>query len=356
MESVFPQYSLSRADICWEDYLSALTPWEDHNGIIFKRDDKFLPLGQGGIGGSKCRQLIHLMSRQREGKTHVLSGASVQSPQLCMSAVIGAHYGLPSRLVVYSKPYTVLRHPSPRISAGFGAHFEYANGPYNPIIQAKVAELARPDSLIVKYGITVDHQTVPAEEVLAFHEVGANQVSNMPDTVKRLIMPAGSCNSLVSVLLGLSRDSKNLAQLFTLGIGPDKSEWVKERCKVLGIDLSKLPFMWRHFSLHDAGYAAYSDHMKESFDGIAFHPVYEGKMWCWLRENDPITPNGKTAFWIVGAEPDPKRMEPFFTDSVDYDVQKAAKTEYEAMPTPKPNWEQLGSVTKGVWKERVEET
>jgi len=312
-KSIFPTYSLSRNDIKWEKYLDAMTPWENHEGVWFKRDDLFQPLGPGGPGGSKCRQLIHLISSQRGGKTHILSGASVQSPQLLMSTIIGAHYGLPSRLVVYSKPETVLRHSSPRISAGFGATFEYASGPYNPIIQRKVHELTKDTSLVVPYGITVDHLTRPAEEVLAFHEVGARQVSNLPEDVVRLVMPAGSCNSLVSVLLGLSRDSKNLKQLFTIGIGPDKMDWVKSRCQVMGIDLNRFQFEWRHHSLHDTGFSSYSEHMKESFDGIDFHPVYEGKMWRWLKNNEPITGNGKTGFWIVGSEPSPSAMEKFFT-------------------------------------------
>lgn len=311
-DSIFPTYSLDRNVIKWEKYLKSFTPWENHEGIWFKRDDLFQPLGPGGPGGSKCRQLIHLISSQRGGKTHILSGASIQSPQLLMSTIIGKHYGLPSRLVVYSKPSTLLSHTSPRISAGFGAHFEYANGPYNPIIQKKVADLTQEDSLVVPYGITVDHLTRSAEEVLAFHEVGARQVGNMPDDIMRLVMPAGSCNSLVSVLLGLSRDSKNLKQLFTLGIGPDKMDWVKERLKVMGVDTNKFQFDWRHHSLHETGFAAYSDHMPESFDGINFHPVYEGKMWRWLKANEPIAPNGKTGFWIVGGQPDPVAMEKFY--------------------------------------------
>ncbi len=316
-DSMFPVYSLDRNLVKWEDHLRDFTPWENREGVWFKMEQKFAPLGPGGPNGSKCRQLIHMMSRNLEGKTHVLSGASIQSPQLLMSTVIGAHYGLPTRLVVYSKPSTVLSHPSPRISAGFGAKFEYATGPYNPIIQRKVAQLCRPDSLVVQYGITVDHKTCSPEELYAFHDVGANQVRNMPEEITRLIMPAGSCNSLVSVLLGLSRDSKNLKQLFTIGIGPDKSEWVKERCAILGVDLKNLPFEIRHHSLHDTGYAAYSDKMPEVANGVKLHPVYEGKMWRWLQQNEPIKGNDKTGFWVVGDEPDPVAMDKFFTHELE---------------------------------------
>ena len=316
-ESIFPQLSMDRNRVRWENHLGALTPFENRHGVFFKREDYFAPLGYGGPNGSKMRQLIHYMSRRLEGKTHVLTGASIQSPQLSMSAIVGAHFGLPSRQVVYSKPDTVLRHPNPRIAAGFGASFEYASGPYNPILQRRVADLKREDSLVVEYGITVDHKTNPAEEVYKFHAVGANQVSNLPDEVEHLIIPAGSCNSLTSILLGLSQDSKNVNEILTMGIGPDKRPWMRERLAILGVDVDRLPFKWNHVSLHDTGYSKYTDQFKgEHCYGIEFHPTYEAKMWRWLRERDALTFNDKTAFWIVGSAPSISVVEPFFTEAV----------------------------------------
>lgn len=312
MTSIFPTFSIDRSSIHWEDYLDKLTPVENHQGVWFKRDDLFLPLGPGGLGGSKCRQLIWYMNRYKEGKTHVLSGASIQSPQLLMSAIIGAHYGLPSRLVVYSKPSTVLSHPSPRIAAGFGAVFEYANGPYNPILQRKVSELTRPDSLVVHYGITVDHRVYVPSVVQKFHEVGARQVDNIPDEVETLIMPTGSCNSICSVILGLSRNPHDIKTLVAMEIGPDKRDWLRERLAVMGVDMNALPFKLKYITLHGE-FSKYTDHFKETFDGIQFHPVYEAKMWRWLQQNGGIVPDNKTLFWIVGAAPEPRAMEKFFT-------------------------------------------
>lgn len=316
-KSVFKTFSLDRNVIHWEDYLGELTPVENHSGIWFKLEQEFAPLGSQGPNGSKLRQLIWYFNRMREGKTHVLSGASIQSPQLLMSAIIGSHFGLPSRLVVYSKPETVLRHASPRIAAGFGAQFEYAAGPYNPIIQRKVADLTREDSLVVHYGITVDHKFYDAEVVRKFHEVGANQVRNIPDAVETVIFPAGSCNSICSFLLGLSRDPKNVKTVFAMQIGPDKRDWLFARLRYIGVDPDKLPFKIKWYSLHDSKFAAYGDHMPASFDGIDFHKTYEGKMVNWLRQNDSWPTDNKTLFWIVGAEPNPKAMEKFFTHKIE---------------------------------------
>ena len=316
--SVFPTLDINRGNVHWEDHLATLTPFENRNGLWFKREDYFAPLGYSGPNGSKMRQLIWYMNRFRNGKTHVLTGASIQSPQLSMSAIVGAHYGLPSRQVVYSKPESIMRHVNPQVAAGFGTTFEYASGPYNPILQRMVNDLKRDDSLVVEYGITVDHKKYDAEVVRKFHEVGAHQVSNLPDSVTRLIAPAGSCNSLTSIMLGLSRDPKNVQELFTLGIGPDKRPWMLERLAIMGVDVNRLPFEWKHYSLHDTGYSKYSDHFKgEHYEGINFHPTYEGKMWRWLNAQNVLgnvlPKNDSTAFWIVGSAPSIDVVKPFYT-------------------------------------------
>jgi hypothetical protein len=116
-------------------------------------------------------------------------------------------------------------------------------------------------------------------------------------------------------MLGLSRDPKNLQELFTLGIGPSKRDWLLERLEYIGVNTSNLPFRWHHVSLHDNGYAAYSDHFKgERFDEIKFHPTYEAKMWRWLRANYDLSYDDTMGFWIVGSEPQIDVIKPYFTN------------------------------------------
>jgi hypothetical protein len=90
MSSIFPTLGIDRNKVRWEDYLTALTPWEQRGGLWFKREDYFAPLGYGGPNGSKMRQLIWYINRFRAGKTRLLTGASVQSPQLSMRALRAA--------------------------------------------------------------------------------------------------------------------------------------------------------------------------------------------------------------------------------------------------------------------------
>lgn len=320
MKTIFPVCAIDRNVVHWEDYLDAATPWEQHDGIWFKREDYFAPLGVDGLNGSKVRQLIWYIQRYRGGKSQIITGASVQSPQLSSTAIVGAHYGLPVREVVYSKPHTLATHDNARIAQAFGAEFIYAAGPYNPILQHKVTELAHRAGrfgLVVEYGITLPHDRYPASEVMAFHNTGARQVANVPPQVETLIMPAGSCNTLTSVILGLCQHPHNVSTLFTVGVGPDKRIWAAERLRLMGIDVRDLPFAWEHYSLHDSGYAQYSQHFDgEGVADIAFHPTYEAKIWRWLRETTaferlPFLRRDKTGFWIVGGPVKPAVVAPY---------------------------------------------
>lgn len=310
--SIFETFSVDRRQVKWEDYLRKMTPWENRGGIWFKREDYFAPLGYGGPNGSKMRQLIHLFKNHRGNATHVLTGASILSPQHSMTAIVASHYDMPTRHVIGSP--SPLSHVNTRVAAGFGASFEKLLVGYNPALQREVERLTRPDTFVVPYGITVDHKVRAPEDVYDFHDVGANQVRNTPEDVEVLIAPAGSCNSLTSIIKGLCENKTNVKKLFSIGIGPNKIDWVKERLDVMGIDPNNLPFKWiNNVSLHESGFASYGDKMKESFAGIDFHPTYEGKMIRWLKQNNFLDDPHKLGFWIVGSEPKIDVIQPYFT-------------------------------------------
>lgn len=306
------------------DRLAAkLTPWENPQGFWFKREDKFAPLGYGGPNGSKLRQLIHLFARHKGNATQVVTGASIQSPQHSMTAFLAAVHGLPSLHVVgATTPETIMRHPNPLIAAGFGATFDYIKVGYNPALQKRVAEIKHASHepiFEVPYGITLATDLSNPEDLRAFHEVGAAQVENIPEDVRTLIVPAGSCNSLTSVLLGLMTYPNNVERVISIGIGPSKIGWVRDRLRKMGVDPDNLPFEWNHkVSLHDSGFAKYGDRMPETFAGIDFHPTYEGKIVRWMHQHDVWRANQDAGygFWIVGGEGRPEVCRPYFTHEV----------------------------------------
>jgi 1-aminocyclopropane-1-carboxylate deaminase/D-cysteine desulfhydrase-like pyridoxal-dependent ACC family enzyme len=335
--SIFHAFSLDRAVVPWDSLLHDLTPVEKRGGIYYKREDYFAPLGYGGINGAKLRQCIWLIGRAAaRGARVVISGASVKSPQLPMGTAVARHYGMATRLVIGSpRMDTALRHDNVAIAARMGAQFELAKIAYNPALQRMVNDIAArtPNSFVLEYGITV---TRPDADVEEFHRLGAEQARNIPDEVETLVIPAGSCNTCVSVLYGIAKyPPKNLKRVILIGIGPTRLDFIDQRLRRIetfanlsirsqfrrwyhdgprsledghnaAAGVSRARWELHHYDLHATKYASYQDEMPFSANGIDFHPTYEGKVMTYLREHagkfDAFW-SGRSMLWIVGSAP-----------------------------------------------------
>lgn len=298
----------------WEDHLYDLTPVEVGARCTWKRDDAFAPLHAYGINGAKVRFLIWLVLRARAaGYTSLVTGGSVVSPQLARSAVIGAHYQMPVKVVLGGTTYTsALRHPNVSISDQVGATFDFVKVGYNPAIQKRIGELAAADPAAcrIPYGISVDGDE-PDIEIHRFHDLGARQVENLPDRTRTLVVPFGSGNSAASILLGLyRRQLPDLERVALIGIGPNRMGWLTERLRRLetveGPGLGKFAdAIVSHINLHDIGYTTYAKRVPWTIDGVDGHPTYEGKVLRYLDETRPAwwrDDPDVTCVWIVGGE------------------------------------------------------
>lgn len=337
-DSIFPVLGINRDKVKWEEHMYDLTPVELRDGIWWKREDYFAPLGYGGINGSKLRQLLHLISNL--DVPGIITGASVLSPQLSMGALVAKHYEIPITCVLGgTKPETAVRHENVAIAADAGAEFVFGKVAYNPGIQSNVNKLMKRPEYAgyyrLNYGITVDDNATD-EETTAFHEVGAYQVQNIPEEVTHLAITAGSCNSCVSVLYGLAKYRTNVRKVTLFGIGPTRLRMIEERLakieRATGLvirdkyrrkyehhkDLEDEhqtdgQILLLHYDLHATKFSAYSDKMPYRRSGITFHPTYEGKALHYMDKNIGAfdwwnDPDGKTLFWIVGGEPKREAM------------------------------------------------
>ena len=315
MDCIFKINSIDRCQVHWEDHLLDLTPVENIGGMWWKREDKFAPLGYGGINGSKLRQLIWLFSRKQY--SGVIGGAVVQSPQLIMVASCAKHWNIPCVQVIGGKPESSLKYDMVRMAVELGARSVFFNPGYAATLNSKAREMSRNGMsgyLHVETNITVCHKVNPPEQVEAFHRVGSEQVKNVPDHIETLILPAGSCNTLVSVLYGLGRfRPKGLKNVILLRISPNadkKRKWTKERLAIIedasGTPLRSLPYNFIEHDLVGSGFTTYGDTMKATFGEIVFHERYEAKCVRFMRENraafQPFI-NDSALFWIVGSKP-----------------------------------------------------
>lgn len=278
-----------------------ISPVELRDGRWYKRED-LCALG-AGVNGSKLRACDHLIRQgAAAGARRVISAASVLSPQSAMAAILARRYGLDCTIVLGgTRPDTAFRHRSPALARDNGARFEFIGVGYNPALQAHAARLraADPLSYWLQYGITTPPDA-SARDLRAFHQITADQVVNLPDGIRTLVVPFGSGNTGAGVLMGLNQHRPaSLERVVLMAIGPDRRAWLRNRFEAMGVSLPR----HRVVDLHGTGFAAYGDSMPGQADGITLHPTYEGKVVRYLDQTAPdwwVRRDGTTCLWIVG--------------------------------------------------------
>lgn len=328
--SIFPkQNAISREIIKWEDYLYTLTPVEKVGELLFKREDYFAPLGYGFINGGKVRVGIHIFDKFVKDKFYgIIGGMSIHSPQHSFQAVVANHYGVESYHVIgATSPVNAIKHENIFIANSFGSKFRIQNVAYNPALQRAVKDITPTLKKVypLEYAISLDHKKSPAKDIEEFHRVGAEQVKNIPETVENVILPMGSCNSLIGVLYGIAKyKPSSLKNIHLVGIGPEKYSFIKERCNIIE-RVSGIPCYPKESDLfseneypykihyHQSG-VSYDKIIKKEYQGIEFHPRYEAKVFEYMEKNFPeILFSNKTLFWIVGSEPKLEKLNVKFT-------------------------------------------
>lgn len=288
-----------------------MTAVECRNGRWFKRDDLHRDPATG-VNGGKWRQCEWLIrGYAADGAPGIITGASVLSPQIPMTARAAQMVGLPCRIVVGgTTPEKAARHPGPALAARLGAVIESTPVGYNPALQKAVRERAGRDA-ILHYGVTPE-PGASAGRLAAFHDLGAREAEALPAPVRHLVVPFGSGNSAASILFGLARHP-NPPDLVTLvGIGPDRSGFLEARLRLLeahtGVPAWSAvgrAYRLRRFDLHAAGVVTYGRKQPRTQDGIVLHPTYEGKVATWMWGEPGLFPgwvdgDGTTCLWIVG--------------------------------------------------------
>lgn len=327
--TIFDINSLSRNQVKWEDYLYKMTPVHVWDDLYLKREDTFAPLGYGGINGAKLRQCIWLTNEyvNSGGVDGVISGASVLSPQLPMGSAVAHHYNLKSLHVIgATRPEVCMKKDMVKMATWFNAEFYFIKVAYNPALQRKVKELISgkyKNYYELNYGIAVNPEE-KIKKIIEFHNLSGNQVQNIPEFIENIIIPAGSCNSTISILYGLCKYKpvKKL-NIYLIGIGPSKMRFIYERLKSIKeySNLNTLNFNKKfennifkaepesdaynlhYHDLHGTGYVDYQQQMKYDFNGIELHPTYEGKVMTFVRDKLPHVVGLNTLFWIVGSKP-----------------------------------------------------
>jgi hypothetical protein len=281
----------------------ALTPVENRNGLLYKREDYHR--NDYGVNGAKYRACRHMMVNAiMEGYDHVVSAQSVLSPQSSICATLAEELDIACTLVYgASKLETAVKHPNVAIAVKAGAMIDVTpRVAYNGVIQPYARSIAEElGAWQLPYAISMPENAARGD-LQDFLAVGGRQVRNVPGDARTLVMPFGSGNTTAGVLWGLAHQDTNIEKVVLVGIGPDRYGWLQHRLEVAGVGYVLEDLEVERIPLHPA-YATYGDRMPETLDGVVLHPTYEGKVARYLNAEQPewwTRRDGSTLFWIVG--------------------------------------------------------
>jgi 1-aminocyclopropane-1-carboxylate deaminase/D-cysteine desulfhydrase-like pyridoxal-dependent ACC family enzyme len=286
-----------------------LSPVEKHGNLWFKREDL--------AGGQKGRQLKFMVEDYIASSPPphgLVSAAPLSSPQTVFAAREARAFGIPCIIVVgVNTIESALASTNVKIAKSLGCEIVVAGASQNNWKREKkfkeICEL-HPSYFKVPEGLG------PCKEDSSWRERffmnSAIQVKNLPRELKTLIIPTGSGNSCISILLGLATYNTDfIPEKIVLAIlGTDKE--LKMRKKIdnhirQGLSSNKLALQLYENSEKIGIYPTSEYGVKcnppQEWYGIKFHPNYEAKMWKKLKEDRPDLLVEGTGIWIVGSEP-----------------------------------------------------
>ena len=247
--------------------INKLTPIEKIGDYYFKRDD-YLTLGKAN--GGKIRGCLRL-AQNAKGLTTAGSRSSIQAYVVIQ---IAKHLNIPCHV------HTPLGELPERLKNELNYDPEYNKK--IEIIQHKMGfanvlkKRARDDA--EKNSFKYIPWGLECQEMV---EETKNQVKNIPQEVKRIIVPVGGGMTLAGILVGLKENNINIPVIgVEVGANPEKR-------------LDKYIPGWRSMcQIFKAEYDYTTPHPNPKVEGLELEPLYEAKCIDYLKEGDLL--------WIVG--------------------------------------------------------
>lgn len=272
---------------------SVLTPIEEHDGVLYKRDDLFMPFPGEMLNGGKVRQAINLIYQnldliRNEYHNQVATTCQKDSPQgMIVSRVAKAYnigcfvgYGNISSKTLAEN--TFIQH----IRQNDGIVESIINQGFDNAITSRLKKLQEAGTgknfFIIKFGIDVEKNPIVVVCI-------ADQVKNIPNELDNLVIPTGSGITAGSVLRGIKKHKKKIKKIYVVHISG------MDRIKKINSLEGKVPYIY----VKGTGFR-YSRKVKVNIsDGFVLDEIYEAKAYDWMLHNIDIR-NEKTLFWCVG--------------------------------------------------------
>lgn len=238
-----------------------LTPIEAHGELFLKRDDLF---EVAGVRGGKVRTCWNLA----QGATGLVTAGARSSPQINIVAHIAERLGIPCRA------------HAPQGKLGLeledaklhGAEIVQHTAGYNSVIVARAkADAKETGWREIPFGMECQEAVTQTR----------GQVRDIPDIVKRIVVPVGSGMSLAGILWGLVDQGIDMPVLGVV-VGADPTKRLDKFA----------PLDWRDRVVMVKAGQPYDHKVVASIGGVVLDPIYEAKCAGRLTAGDML--------WIVG--------------------------------------------------------
>lgn len=244
------------------DNTPAQTPVEAYGSLWAKRDDLFRI---AGVPGGKVRTCWALA----QGAPGLVTAGSRASPQVNIVAHIARRLGVPCRV---HTPQGELS-PEVQMAQAAGAEVIQHRAGYNNVIIARAREDAAERGWVeIPFGM----------ECREAVEQTRRQVADLPEGVRRVVVPVGSGMSLAGVLWGLNDAGLDLPVLGVV-VGADPGKRLEKFA----------PPGWRDRCLLKPAGMDYHAECADRLPGLALDPIYEAKCVKFLEPGDLL--------WVVGS-------------------------------------------------------
>jgi 1-aminocyclopropane-1-carboxylate deaminase/D-cysteine desulfhydrase-like pyridoxal-dependent ACC family enzyme len=272
---------------------SELTPVEEYNGVLYKRDDLFMPFPNEKLNGGKVRQAISLIHSnlvliQTDYHGKVATTCQKDSPQGMIISRVARAYNL-GCFVGYGNisPKTLTENTFiNHIRQNDGVAESIINQGFDNAITSRLKKLQEAGTgknfYIIKFGIDVEKNPIVVDCI-------ADQVKNLPNSLDNLVIPTGSGITAGGILRGIMKYGKRIKNVYVVHVsGMDR------RQKINGIEGS-VPYIY----VKGTGFK-YSKKLKVKVSvGFVLDEIYEAKAYDWMLHNIDLQ-REKTLFWCVG--------------------------------------------------------
>lgn len=255
--------------------MNKLTPVQEVNGLLIKRDDLYTPFGKGEVNGGKLRQCMMLTDSviaSENGAECLFTYCSIHSPQAPITAASARSHGLPCYIVYGgAKPEKIKALPMPRLAMKYGAEIIVgARSGRHSILYARTKSLAeKKRGFIVQYGINL----IGYGDVLL--DAVAAQCENIPDKIENLVMTCGSGITASGVMTGLKKYGKEVKNVHLVATAPDRRAFIHDNLRKYDADRE-----FEYHSLFDMKGFQYEKGAKAVWGGHKTPPALRGENYA----------------------------------------------------------------------------